>query len=401
MAYRMGKPEIDAVARVIRSGFLFRYGWPGSGWTKQVETFERSFARFIGVPFAVATTSGTASLQTALASVGVGAGDEVIVPGYTFMATPLAVLAVGAIPVIADIDDGMGLDWRDVSRKMSRRTRCIIPVHMTGLICNLAPLLRLARRRGIAVIEDCAQATGGAYRGRRVGAFGQAGAFSHNHYKTISAGEGGTVVMKSRTHFERAMLYQDAGAYFFDPRMRRLSVPHFAGMNFRMSEVLGAVLNAQMKRLPGLLKVMNAIKRRMLGKLAGHPVCPPAPVHDLAGDCGKTLMLRLADSELATRFADRLGAGGVPVQSWFRSLESDRHIYQNWWPILSKRGDIDPRRDPYRITAAGRRVRYSRGMCPRTLDLLGRTVAVHISPDWSRRRLDRVVSTIDRLAREL
>ena len=125
MAYRMGKSEIDAVAKVIRSGFLFRYGWPGSGWTKQVETFERGFARFVGTRYAVATTSGTASLQTALAALGIGGGDEVIVPGFTFMATPLSVLAVGAVPVIADIDDGMGLDWRDVKRKITRRTSVI------------------------------------------------------------------------------------------------------------------------------------------------------------------------------------------------------------------------------------------------------------------------------------
>ncbi len=401
MAYEMGGPEIKAVARVIRSGFLFRYGFPGSGWTGQVQKFERTFARFIGVRYAVATTSGTTSLMTCLAALGIGRGDEVIVPGFTFMATPLSVLNVGAVPVIADVDAGLGLDPEDVKRKITPRTRAIIPVHMIGLIANLGPLLKLARSRRLLVVEDCAQATGGNWRGRRVGSWGDAGAFSHNHYKTISAGEGGTVVVKDRKIFERAMIYQDAGAYFFDPRMRRIGTKYFAGMNLRMSEVLAAILNEQMKRLPRLLRVMNRAKKRMLRRLSGHPVCPPAPVHDIDGDCGKVLVLRLSEPELAIRLADALGSKGVGVQSWFRSLESDRHIYQNWWPVLGKRGHFDPRQDPYRTTPAGRRVRYSRKMCPRTLDYLGRSVAVHISPAWSAGRIDSVISTVEKTARSI
>jgi len=401
MAYEMGAPEIREVAKVIRSRFLFRYGDPALGWTKQVERFEKSFARYIGTRYAVATTSGTASLMTALAALGVGKGDEVIVPGYTFIATPLSVLSVGAIPVVADVDEGLGMDPEDAKRKMSRRTRAIIPVNMAGLVANMGPLLKLARSRGVFVVEDCAQATGGSWRGRKLGSLGDAGAFSFNHYKTITAGEGGTVTLKERRHFERAMLYQDAGCYFFDPRLRRLSIPYFAGMNFRMGEILGAILNAQMKRLPGIVRRMNAIKRAIMKKLAGHPVAPPAPVHDLAGDCGKCIVLRLEEPKMATKLADRLNAGGVETASWFRSLSSDRHIYQNWWPILRKRGNIDPRQDPYRTTPAGRAVRYSRAMCPRTLELLGRSVAVQIFPGWSRGKVESVVRAVEKIAAHL
>ncbi len=402
MAYAMGTPEIKAVSAVIRGGFLFRYGYPGSGWRGEVKRFENTFARFIGVRYAVATTSGTASLQTAMAALGIGLGDEVIVPAFTFMATPLAVLAVGAIPVIADVDDGLGLDPVDVARNITRRTRAIIPVHMMGLIANLGKLLPLARRRGLKVIEDCAQATGGRWRGRRCGSLGDAGAFSHNHYKTISAGEGGTVTLKSLAHFERAMIYQDAGAYFFDPRMRHFKKDgYFAGGNFRLSELLGAQLNAQMKRLPGFLSAMNGSKRRLTAALAHHPVCPPGPVHELAGDCGKALFLRVESRGFATRLADALERKGVGTHSWFRSLESDRHIYRNWWPIMNKRGHYDRRQDPYRTTPAGRAVRYSQDMAPRCLDLLGRTVAVNIDPSWSRARERAVLGIVDRTARSI
>ena len=399
MAYAMGTPEIRAIAKVIKGGFLFRYGSPGSGWQRQVETFEKMFARFVGTKYAVATTSGTASLMTALSAIGVGLGDEVIVPGYTFMATPLSVVSVGGIPIIADIDEGMGLDPKEFERKITRRTKAVIPVHMQGLIANLGPILAIARRRGIHVVEDCAQATGGAWRGRRVGSWGIVGAFSHNHYKTISAGEGGTVTLNSRKLFERAMIYQDAGAYFFDPRMRHFDdSSYFAGLNFRMSELQGAMLVEQMKRLPGLLRKMNGIKRVMLRSLKGHPVCPPVPVHDEKGDCGKVVMLRLADAKLASDFCDRLNGAGVGASSWFRSIESDRHVYQNWWPILNKRGHIDPRQDPFKRSAAGRAARYHKEMCPKTLDLLGRTVVVGISPRWTSGRVREVIGKIDRTA---
>jgi 8-amino-3,8-dideoxy-alpha-D-manno-octulosonate transaminase len=402
MAYAMGAPEIRALARTVRGGFLFRYGRPEDGWRGEVERFEARWARFVGVPYAVATTSGTASLMTALAAIGVGKGDEVIVPAYTFMATPLAVLAVGAVPVIAEVDEGLGMDPADAARKTTRRTRAIIPVHMMGLIANLGPLLRLARRKRLHVVEDCAQATGGKWRGRRVGAWGRAGAFSHNHYKTISAGEGGTVTLRRRDDFERAMIYQDGGAYFFDPRMRGLKADrYFAGLNFRMSELLGAQLNAQMDRLPRLLRRMNRIKRRLFRAFRGHPICPAAPVHDLAGDCGKTLVLRLETPALATRLGDALGAAGIGCATWFRSLETDRHIYQNWWPILHKRGHIDPRQDPYRTTEAGQRVRYAKDMCPKTLDFLGRSAAIQIRPNWSPSKVDWVTETVDRIARRL
>lgn len=397
----MGTPEIKEVSKVLRSGWLFRYGWPKHGWTRQVERFEESVRRQVRVPYAVATTSGTASLMTAMAALGVGKGDEVIVPGYTFMATPLAVLAVGAVPIIADIDDSLGLDPDDVKRKISSRTKAIIPVHMVGLVANLGPILKTARAKRILVIEDCCQATGGSYRNRPLGSWGQAGAFSYNHYKTISAGEGGAVTLKERKHFERAMLYMDAGAFFFSPKMRHLSVKYFCGMNFRMSEVIGAVLNAQMKRLPRILRTMNRIKRRMFKALDGHPVCPPAPVVDLRGDCGKTLILRIADAGLTRRLARALEARGLPVQSWFKDFESDRHIYRNWWPVIRKNGHFDPRQDPFKTTPAGRAVKYSMNMCPRTIDLLSRSIGIGIYPNWTGAKVDSVISSIENAAKEI
>lgn len=389
----MGEPEVRAAARVIRSQYLFRYGSPND----ETNQFEKEFARFTGARFAVATTSGTASLMAALAGLGVGMGDEVIVPGYTFIATALAVLALGAVPVVADVDQGLTLDPLEVKKKLSRRTRCIIPVHMQGLIADMDGLRKAAGK--VPILEDACQATGGRWRGKRVGTLGAAGAFSHNHYKTMSSGEGGTVVTSDPSLHERMKMYHDAAGYYFDKRYTAFGMKYTAGLQFRMNEVQAAILRIQLKRVPGFLKRMNALKRRLHAALAGHPVCPAAPVHDMAGDCGKVVILRLDSAARATLLADRLNARGVLAHSWFRSLENDRHIYTTWDCVLKKRGHFDPRQDPYRTTPAGRAIRYSRDMCPRVLDLLRRSVALLIEPQWSVSRAGAVIKVVDRTAR--
>ncbi|MES2201675.1 MAG: DegT/DnrJ/EryC1/StrS family aminotransferase [candidate division FCPU426 bacterium] len=401
MAYRMGKPEADAARRVIMSGQLFRYGRPEDGWTGETSKFESEFARLSGSPYCVATTNGSSSLMAALAACGVGSGDEVIVPAYTYIATAFAVLACGAIPVITEVDETLTLDVEAVRKNLSARTRCIIPVHMIGLISDLGPLARLAREKGLSLIEDCCQGTGGKYQGRGVGTWGDMGAFSFNHYKTISAGEGGAVTAKNQRLFRRAMIYQDSGAYLLDPRSKGPDRDTFCGMNFRMNEVQAAILRSQLKRLPGMLKSMRAAKTRMFKALAGHKVCPPAPVHDLEGDCGKSLVLRLENAKSAQKLCDRLNAQGVPASSWFRSLQSDRHIYYSWKPVLEKRGHYDPRQDPYKITAAGRKIRYDKNMCPRTLDLLARSMTVNIHPDWTPQKTDAVLKSVESAAQTL
>lgn len=241
--YVMGRQEIEAVRKVIRSGELFRYlGGRVNAFTTR---FERGLARKVGTRYALATSSGTASLVSALVGLGVGPGDEVIVPGYTFIATALAVVAAGAVPVIAEVDESLTLDPDDVRRRITRHTRAIIPVYMLGLPCNMAAIMRVARKHGIPVLEDAAQAAGGSYRGKRFGSIGKVGALSFNHYKIIACGEGGAVVTSDKTVFERAVLYHDGGCSFF--LKKPPSVPIFAGTNSRISEVHSAILYEQLK----------------------------------------------------------------------------------------------------------------------------------------------------------
>ena len=163
--FRIGQEEIDEVAKVIRAGKLFRI----NDGLKETATFEREIAEKVGVRYALCVTGGTAALTCALAGLGIGPGDEVIVPAYTFMATALAVTSVGAIPVLAEIDETMTIDLNDVERKLTPNVRAVIPVDMVGFPCDMERLMAMSRRHGFFVVEDACQADGGSFRGKRLG----------------------------------------------------------------------------------------------------------------------------------------------------------------------------------------------------------------------------------------
>src|SRR5947207_1738916 len=179
--YEAGQAEIDAIAKVIKSRKLFRYT-EGS----QCARFEQRWAKHLGVKFAHMTSSGTAALTAGLVGLGVGPGDEVLVPAHTYMATAVAVLAVGAIPVIVDINESITIDPHAVADAVGPRTRAVMPVHMWGVSCDMDAIMRIARKRKLLVLEDACQAVGGAYEGKMLGSIGHAGAFSFNYFKNIT-----------------------------------------------------------------------------------------------------------------------------------------------------------------------------------------------------------------------
>ena len=218
--YRAGQEEIDELAKVIRSKQWFRVGDAKTGHLAECERFEAEWAAKMGVSHALLMSGGgTAGLVCALAGLGLGPGDEVIVPAYTWMATATAVLTVGAIPVLADVDETLGLEPADFERRIGPHTRAVMPVHMCGRPANLEAILAIARTRGIKVIEDSCQMVGGSYQGRRTGAWGDAGVFSFNQYKILSAGgEGGCLVTNDRNLYERAFIYHDSD-------LRRAAIP--------------------------------------------------------------------------------------------------------------------------------------------------------------------------------
>jgi dTDP-4-amino-4,6-dideoxygalactose transaminase len=337
----IGQQEIDAVARVIKSGHLFRYGDPKTGHFNECNKFEKELAAMVGCEYALSVTSGTAALICALVGLGVGPGDEVILPGYTFMASALAPLAIGAIPVIAEIDESLTLDPKDAEAKITPRTKVIMPVHMCGLPANLDAIMRVARRHKVKIVEDACQADGGSYKGKRLGSIGDVGAF-------------------------------------FRPHAKDIGVPFFAGWNFRLNEILGAVLRVQLKRIDGLLKRTRAAKHRIVEGLSGSPGLTFITHNDLEGDCGTTVGFLFDSQSRMRRFLQALGKQNVGAWS---PIDSGRHVYTNWEPVMEKRGSYHPAIDAYRRTEnRDANHNYRADMCPRTLDILSRTAFINTSP---------------------
>lgn len=387
--YVIGNEEVEAVRRVIESGQLFRYRGGEGGETDQ---FEAEWSAKVGVKHTIAVTSGTAALICGLAGMGIGPGDEVIVPGYTFMATANAVLAVGAVPIIAEIDESLGLDAGDVEKKITSRTKAIIPVHMCGLPANMNAIMAVAKKHGVKVLEDACQADGGSYHGKRLGSIGDAGGFSFNHFKIISSGEGGAVTTDDDETYYRALVHHDGGCAFRD-HAAEVSVPFFAGSNFRINEILSAILRVQLTRLDGILGKLRAEKKLMREELAGVNAFRLSPVNCIEGDCGVTLGLLFDSVAESESFAARLNEAGVGCGSPYYS---GIHVYWNWEPILQQSGSYHPMRDAYKQTSV--KYEYSEDMCPRTKDILARTQFIGTSIDRSKDDLMDVIAKIKKVA---
>ncbi len=364
--FRFGDKEIDAVAKVVRSGRLFRYTERG-----QCKRFERRYARFLGASHVRLTNSGTVALTAALAGLGIGPGDEVIVPAHTYMATALAVLAVGAIPVIADIDESITLDPKALNDAVGPRTRAVIPVHMWGVVCDMDAIMRTAKKHKILVVEDACQCVGGAYAGRKVGTIGHAGAFSFNYYKNMTCGEGGAVVTTDGQVAKRVECMIDCCGYFWGGREEDFR-PFAAGSN-RANEFQGAMLNVQLDRLPGMIRVLRRQKKRILRDSAETGLIP-AKANSLDHECATHVMFRLPTPEQADRFAALVG-GTV-------AGKTGRHTYTEWDPVLERRGSHHPALDPFRLPRNRRcRMDYGRDVCRRSLEILDRTVLIGLHPD--------------------
>jgi dTDP-4-amino-4,6-dideoxygalactose transaminase len=321
--------EVEAVARVLRSGYLGRYGPDDDpAYGAEVLTFEHRVAALVGVGHAVAVNSGTSAIWTLLSALGIGPGDEVIVPGFTFVASMSAIVYTGASPVLAEIDDTFNLDPHDVEARITPRTKAILAVHMLGAACDLDGLCDVANRHGLLLIEDACQAFGGSYRGRRLGSVGSGGAFSFNIYKTITCGDGGMLVTDNQDTYERCFALHDQGHL---PLRHGVEVGQraYLGLNFRMNEVSAAVLNVQLDRLEqilGTLRRNNAALRAAIERLPGVSF---RRITDPDGDVATHLVVMLPDADTAAAVAADLGTKTLDKSGW--------HFYANMEHLRRRR----------------------------------------------------------------
>jgi 8-amino-3,8-dideoxy-alpha-D-manno-octulosonate transaminase len=390
---RIGREEEEAVLEVLRSKRLFRYYGPQSS-RSWVSELEGAFAAVMGVQHAAAVSSGSAALMCALAGLGVGPGDEVIVPAYTWIATASAVVAMGAVPILAEVDESLTIDPADVRRKISRFTKAIIPVHLRGAPCQMNELMAIAGEHNLPVLEDVAQADGGSYHGQRLGSIGNVGAFSLQFNKIITCGEGGMVTTNDDSILRRVLMYNDVVGG------QRNKIPDdeiLPGINFRMSELQGAVALVQLGRLDDLLGDMRRRRAEITDGIVG--VARQKGVefrrsNDPDGDTGIVLMFFVPTPERATFIADALEAEGVDTFVVYRPDVVDYHVYAHWSPILGQR-TWSTNGGPWRWHEG--KVEYSPDMCPRTLDLLGRAVHLDVSPDLSDQNVAEIVEAVNKV----
>lgn len=391
----IGEEEKRAVMEVLDSRSLFRYYGPDLQY--KVAQFESAFAAYMGVPFAAGCSSGTAALRLALGAVGVGAGDEVIVPSVTFIASIGAIVAQQAIPIFAEVDAHLTLDPAAIEGLITARTKAIMPVHLFGVAADMDGIMDVARRHKIAVVEDTAQACGSFYKGQRVGTIGDVGAFSFQLEKNITSGEGGTLVTADEELYKRAVKYSDQGGQFpiQSGGIRDLvGGDPIIGENLRMTEITGAILGCQLQRLDGILGRMEHARRTVLDGLAGLAVQlrPSDPERDRhAVGIGFTL----PTAEGAKAFVEALQAEGVPAGLVY----GGKPVYANR-QILEQR--TLNRGCPFHCSCTDhRRVTYQMGMCPRSEDLVARSVGLSLGPMLDDEDLGAIVHGIRKVVTQL
>jgi dTDP-4-amino-4,6-dideoxygalactose transaminase len=385
--YLVGEEEIEAIAKVIRSGALFRYG-VGS----ECDRFEARYASYLGCRHFALAASGSNALAAAMMAVGLGPGDEVLIPAHTYMATATSVLAVGAIPVIVDIDDTLTIDPDAVEAAIGPCTRAVVPVHMWGTTCDMDAIMAIARRHKLIVVEDACQGVGGGYEGRRLGSIGDIGAFSFNYYKNMTSGEGGGVAVNDDAVAERARCAIDPCHFYWQGRQD--AVKPFAGNGARASELMGAMLNVQLDRLDGMIETMRAERNRILAGTAplGNLGLKPAPLNSPDYDCATQVFYSLPSAEAADRF--------VKIFPSVIAGKTGRHTYTEWDQVLMTEGAAHPAMNPYTMPAnAECRRTYSKSICARSLEILDRTVMVATHPQHERAEIDDMIHNIGVAAR--
>jgi 8-amino-3,8-dideoxy-alpha-D-manno-octulosonate transaminase len=342
--------------------------------------------------------NGTAALRCALAAIGVGCGDEVVVPAFTFIATVNAVVASGAVPVFAEVDDTLGLDPRLLEDCITERTAAIVAVHLENIACDLHGVLAVANRYRVPVIEDTAQAIGATYHRRHLGTFGALGAFSLQQEKNITAGEGGLVVTDDEELYLRATRYSDQGGQFVtsyaSARGEELTQP-FAGENLRMGELAGAVARVQIGRLPDILHALRRNKARIIESVGDIEGLVRRRRPDPDGDGSSSITWFLPDAPTAKRFAAAVRAEGVPCAQMYRG----RPVYLS--PSVLARRTATDKGGPWTCAEHPTDRTYFEGLCPQTEALVARSTIVPVGVGYDERDCDDVAAAVRKVARGL
>ena len=380
--HHMGEEEVDAALRVLRSRSPFRYY--GIDLQGEVKAFENEFASFVEISHCLAVNSGTGALHTALAALGVGPGQEVIVPAYMWVSVASAVVNLGAIPVLADIDDTFCLDPAAVKAKITPRTTGVVLVHMSGAPANIRPIKDITQSCGLFLLEDCAQCAGGSIDGKMVGTFGEMAIFSFQMNKNMTSGEGGCIVTNDEHLHNRAVASHDTG-YARDSGGRAIFDNLelcLWGRGYRMDELRASILRVQLKKLPKIISHMHGSKYRIRKALEQYSEVRLRRIIDPNGDTGCFLLTTFRDAETARQINRALRAEGIITMAQgvnnIVMTEWGLHIYYNIPSLVHKTG-VDKRNSPWSlIENKDSHTEYRKGTCPYADNLFERSILLAI-----------------------
>jgi 8-amino-3,8-dideoxy-alpha-D-manno-octulosonate transaminase len=368
------RQEERAVLNVLRGRAPFRYY--GVGKPRYTAMFEEAAKKFYGAKYALAVNSGTGALMTAMTALGIGPGSEVIVPAFMWVSTVGAVVHANAVPVLCEVDDSLSMNPADLDRKVTPRTRLIVPVHMSGAPCDMQAIMAVARKHRIPVLEDCAQANGATFQGKAAGTFGHVGVFSLQINKNITAGEGGLLLTDHEDLYLSMVSAHDVGALWRESGL--VSDPRYVtwGSGRRMSELVGAVASVQLRKLGRVVRHMQASKKRIKAMLEGAPGLTWRRQNDPGGDTACCLVFFASDRARAARIVAAIREAGVFGAS--RLAEHGMHIYYNI-PQLVNKVPLSPAGNPWSLPQNAGRVReYGKGACPASDALFERGIITSI-----------------------
>jgi 8-amino-3,8-dideoxy-alpha-D-manno-octulosonate transaminase len=373
--------EQTQLSDVLQSRKPFRFA--NSLEQSKVAIFENEYAARMETKYALAVTSGTAALHTAMAALEVGPGDEVIIPAWTWYSCYATVIQVGALPVFAEIDESFNIDPADIEHRITPQTKVIMAVHLQGNPAAMDPILAIARKHRLKVLEDCSQSVGASYHGRPLGSMGDIGIYSLQQSKTITAGEGGAITTNDPYLFERAVRFHDVTVRRDFPA----KLHYMPGLNYRMNEFTGGVLLAQIRKLDTIIgdvrrnagRVYNGI-RDVAGLRLRH-------LPDPEGELGTGIFLGFRSTAERQRYADAMKAEGVPVAGPAGS------VVLPVVPEIEQKVTVTPRWPSF-ASERGQSIRYGRECCPRTLDILSRFAGVMMGPKYTERDTEDAVTAI-------
>ncbi|MDR3236427.1 MAG: DegT/DnrJ/EryC1/StrS family aminotransferase [Prevotellaceae bacterium] len=368
--------ERKHIQEVADTGVLMRYGFGGlrnNQW--KAREMETAICRATGVQHALLLSSGTAALTTALAALGVGAGDEVILPPFTFVASFESIMTTGAIPVMADIDDTLCLSPAAVRKAITPRTKVVMPVHMCGAMAQIDELQEICKAHNLFLLEDACQAFGASFKGRMLGAIGDAGCYSFDFNKIVTCGEGGAIVTNNKNLYERADMYHDHGHDHSNDDRGAEGHP-FPGYNFRISELHAAVGCGQIEKLKRFVEIHRRHKKILKDALSAVSGVTFRRLPDADGDSATFLSFFLPSEEIARKAAAALKTAGV---------DGAFHWYGNNWHYIRNWNQLKARTfmHPLYKSMLDAMPDYSKVNFAQSDDIISRTISVSIKMGWT------------------